>query len=514
MKTVLQNKDQFFYLDARRQPPLVETLYDGLRIIDVTTDSHLHVTVPVHGPDSARARFAYWVEYDGYNATVIHLFKTPAVRVEYSTLYREDLADGDAFPLDHFPLASTPRPADLIREVLAEKFEVRVQLKHSLEAVPEQGEDLIVDPRNTIQPDVPITENDIRIMKERSVELGKTAVDIGVGFIPIVGDAVDLSELIAGSDKWGRKLSTTDRVLTGNRPPPPLHRRPGLAPSATREDPMKLHKLETTDVDRVARLPSGRTKEIVDEAKGLSEHEHRILLHGIDTVTNGSKLSRKLSEAVMPIVDKIGVKAEFEWAKIYDHKKDRFWNHKVNEHYRRWKKKNSEKFKLRNKKPDEIAVEWARRTRHTPGTILRRLLGKGFGRIVLGKSPGAKIPRILNDIPPSPGLTPTLKRQIIADLQAADPKLLNKKVVKYYNSPDYSEAVVDSGFFSIVKGNIGEVLARKVQLELVENYRTIFAGEWFADRIQLISDLRVKGLEFTDGVIGYVDARGTCAYSQ
>jgi hypothetical protein len=113
---------------------------------------------------------------------------------------------------------------------------------------------------------------------------------------------------------------------------------------------MTVVKLTPHDVDRLAKLAPGRTEELVDKVKTLSDHERRVLMHGIDAINKGSRLGRTLSESVMPIVDKLGVKTDLQWAQIYDEAKDRFWHTKVNEHYTRWKKEN----------PKGTAVEWAR----------------------------------------------------------------------------------------------------------------------------------------------------------
>jgi hypothetical protein len=50
-------------------------------------------------------------------------------------------------------------------------------------------------------------------------ELTMTAVDIGIGMIPIIGDLVDIGEfvgaLVTGKDRWGREVGTFDKVLMG-----------------------------------------------------------------------------------------------------------------------------------------------------------------------------------------------------------------------------------------------------------------------------------------------------------
>lgn len=43
----------------------------------------------------------------------------------------------------------------------------------------------------------------------------KTVVDIGVGFIPVIGEIVDLAEAITGYTKFGDKMSPAERAVTG-----------------------------------------------------------------------------------------------------------------------------------------------------------------------------------------------------------------------------------------------------------------------------------------------------------
>lgn len=208
-KTVFIQSDSFFYLDLKIQPPIVMTRPDGLYIIDVTTDSHILIKVPSTGGKSDRARFAYSIEYDGHNPTIIHIRKTRSVAISFLTFYREEIADGDRFPINAFPLGEH-RPAADLYEVIAEKLEVRLSDGWNIHDLPYQGEIFGVDGRDEIKPAVPLLEHE-----KRQRAYLQTFIDVGVGFIPYVGDAVDVAEFLSGHDKWGNELTTLERAITG-----------------------------------------------------------------------------------------------------------------------------------------------------------------------------------------------------------------------------------------------------------------------------------------------------------
>ncbi|HEY9197872.1 MAG TPA: hypothetical protein VIR60_00810 [Gammaproteobacteria bacterium] len=208
-KTIFVQNESFFYLDVKIQPPIVMALPDGLYIIDVTTDSHIVIKAPSTGDKSDRARFAYSIEYDGRNPTIIHIIKTRSVAISYVTFYREAIADGDRFPVNAFPLGSD-RPAEELHEAIAEKLEVRLSDGWNLHDVPHQGRIFGVDGRDEIKPVVPPSDQELRYRGYL-----QTIIDIGVGFIPYVGDAVDLAEFLSGHDKWGNELTTLERAITG-----------------------------------------------------------------------------------------------------------------------------------------------------------------------------------------------------------------------------------------------------------------------------------------------------------
>ena len=214
LKSVFLNNQTFFYLDVPIQPPIVEVKPDGLVYRDVTTDSEVTVTIPAIGQDSDEAWFSYWIEYDGRAPTILHIHKTAPVNVEFSSLYRKEIADGDPFPIDHFPFGPMRNP-DEIADAMVDKFEVRVRETAMTPDFPVNGLDVPVDTSHSIVPLVPATEEEEQAMLARSIQYGKDGIDIGVSMLPVVGDVVDLAEALAGYDKWGKKLSTFDRILTG-----------------------------------------------------------------------------------------------------------------------------------------------------------------------------------------------------------------------------------------------------------------------------------------------------------
>lgn len=89
------------------------------------------------------------------------------------------------------------------------------------EQVPEQGSHIDVDHYFSLGATYhePTKIEHLSASEELETLLATTAVDIGIGMIPIVGDIVDIGEfalaMFTGKDRWGREVTTTDKVLMG-----------------------------------------------------------------------------------------------------------------------------------------------------------------------------------------------------------------------------------------------------------------------------------------------------------
>jgi len=79
-----------------------------------------------------------------------------------------------------------------------------------MHTIPHQGSIFAVDSRDEIEPAVPPSEEELRHRRYL-----QSILDVGVGFIPFVGDAVDAAEFLSGHDKWGNELTTLERAITG-----------------------------------------------------------------------------------------------------------------------------------------------------------------------------------------------------------------------------------------------------------------------------------------------------------
>ena len=189
-----------FVLDLKYQPPIVTVLPDGLYIRDVTTDSHFTLKIPDSGFNEAagKARFAYCIEYSGIKKTIVHIAKTKEVFIKYETRYREEIADGNWSSATDSIFGESG-----VKKKVSELFEVYVTEKTSYEDIPNQGEiftgDKLQIPKFNIQ----------------SVEDIQFSIDVIIGFIPVIGDLVDLAELHMGQDKWGKKLTAIERAVMG-----------------------------------------------------------------------------------------------------------------------------------------------------------------------------------------------------------------------------------------------------------------------------------------------------------
>jgi hypothetical protein len=216
LKTVFLHRGQAFYLDLEIQPPIVTALSDGIYVHDVTTDSHAVLTVPQDGDKAAGARFQWAIEYDGRKPTIVHLHSAGKVTLDYGTLYRRGIANGAHVPETPFKwgLVGSVRDQKAIFEVLSDKFEMRHHPGRPALDLPVQGETVVVDPRRVVMPAVFLLDDESR--RQQVLELvAKAGADMGIGWIPVIGDLVDLFELVSGHDKWGEKMTLIDRAVTG-----------------------------------------------------------------------------------------------------------------------------------------------------------------------------------------------------------------------------------------------------------------------------------------------------------
>ncbi len=169
-------------------PVVVNRRGDGVDIVHTKHKMALRISAPTY---SAKARYSYHVDL-GTEAglttgtpTIVTIVKTPAVEVKM---------------------------LGVTRSKVVYDFSWRVYEVDDISKVPNQGEKLAKT--GTELKSIPA-----EVSESLEETLGTTAVDTAIGLIPIVGDAVDITEFVyglsTGKDRWGRKLTFLDKALMG-----------------------------------------------------------------------------------------------------------------------------------------------------------------------------------------------------------------------------------------------------------------------------------------------------------
>lgn len=330
--------------------------------------------------------------------------------------------------------------------------------------------------------------------------IAMAAFDIGVGFIPVVGDLVDIAELVygvtTGRDRWGRPLSTTDLVLMGIG---------ALLPFVTAPLLRRSKLLVQT---------FGRQADIADDALVALKTAHFDSSDAENVVKQSARVTRGLPvdvDIARSVIEKL-VTVEPKPLALDDMLnagRSGFVHPELQQLYLAYVR--------RSKQGASSPRNWALRlTQGRPRELLVRILGADYVKIAGGR--GSVRPKNLNDIPRPEGFTDELVDATLKRL-ADDPKLFERLVKLTDQLTSGDEAVraiartrINAGHFRILKGNVAEVLSRGKQVEAL---RRIAAQENFADAV-LISGVRMRlpkapgtpatsaALLFSDNIIGVI----------
>ena len=254
-------------------------------------------------------------------------------------------------------------------------------------------------------------------------------------------------------------------------------------------------RIKPNHIDEIARVSRGTTDDLIGRAKVLDPTDMRKLEKSMEVRMAGRLLSRDEQLELITSVEKLSLSKYLRWDQIV--RDSDVVHHVFQADFRRYRKTH----------PNATPEQWARSSRSTIAAFLRARMGPNYKREVLIQSAeaAAKVIRRLDDFPEPVGLTGGAKRIYLDTLRNADPKLVKRRLDTYFKSDDYSDTVVEVGLLRNAKGNVGEVFARAEVLNIVDQFRTAYQRTKFADRIQLIDDVRIGGQEFTDGIIGYLD---------
>ncbi len=186
--------DSFQYGDAAKETATVYTGTSGVTLRDAALG--VAVTIAMTDP-TVGARFAWHLERpEAGSRGAFRALVGPGVAVH-------------VVELDEPTPTGPPQTA-------YQDFGVEIDLHEAKDPgdIPPQGTPLDV----ALLANFPARQPDSREYRrpmgtaERVVQVG---ADVGVGFVPGVGDMIDLAEATSGQDKWGNELSMFERVVAG-----------------------------------------------------------------------------------------------------------------------------------------------------------------------------------------------------------------------------------------------------------------------------------------------------------
>jgi hypothetical protein len=417
----------------------------------------------------ASARFAYWFDPEGIPGGADHpllrIVKTPGVRITVA----EAFLDMTMFGLPN--RLPTGRAEFEFPYWAAQVFEV-----DGLDAVPRQGEELV--PGDGWR----FANKDVERIPPVDETIGQALLDVTLGFLPGAGDVLDVAELVygifTGHDRWGRRLSPGDLWIMGAAALLPILSGPVLRRGA---------QLVRTFGDRAP--VAGAALEDLGKA-GLSQQEAEAIRRAADTIRRGDRLSDELVAQVQALASRLE-RAPPTLDSLLNQDASGFIVADLQEAYRDYYAR-----RARAGATPLPPRDWAlAQATGRPRRILESLLGTDYVRVARGTHVPDRYVNVRN-IPRPAGYTDELlleHRRLLADnwqrlverlgplLEAArsqDPLVRLSAVER-----------IRSGLFSILKGNVAEILAARTQLEVLGS---VLASRPEARGSRIFSGIRMR----------------------
>lgn len=425
-------------------PPInffkVDRLENGVAFKHYYSRSALVIRVPqssntYNDPPDAKARFAFEFnpdgELDSVDNPLLRIVKTRDVSVGISTNFqilgsgqpaRDSAGYFKAWNVDHIGL------------------------------VPAQGESLT--PTNAWHE---VTRFDRTPALAETLALA--AFDVSVGFIPVVGDLVDVAEFIyalfTGRDRWGRKVTPTDMVILGIGALLPVVSGAGL----------RVLRRFGSNADAVWRVIRKMQR------AGLNDEDIEVIQAAERAVKSGRRLSAADLERFREVLAKLDLEPP-NLDDLLNVDKSGFVQSDLQELYRRYVQTHENAASPR---------EWAlRQTRGRARGILEGILGSDFVRRARRSGQQSTRPVFLDDVPMPSGFDRETAEAHIEVLLNQAPRLLERlgSLLDAVRSADaltqfVARTKIHPWQFRILKGNIAEILSRETQLsilrEIVQN---------------------------------------------
>jgi hypothetical protein len=432
---------------------------NGVTIRHPLSEKEMRVTVPpderaAGGSSDGLERFAY----DFYAPPVLPRNEVPFARVVATS--------GVDVKFAAIPRPVGPNPMLISPLALIDVF--RVYKVPTFGGVPMQG--------TPLEPEERFRITSFERVYTQEETLSMAGFDIAVGFVPVLGDIVDIAELVygvvTGSDRWGRPLSTTDLMVMGVGAllpfvgAPLLRRGKQLVQSFGRQADLAddaLAALKGVHFD-------GRDAEKIVEQTAL--------------VTRGLPVDIDVARGVLDKIAKVEPKP-LALDDLLNGGQSGFTHAELQEFYLDYVR--------RNQQSASSPRNWALNvTKGRSREVLERVLGADYVKLAGGR--GSVRPKNLIDIPRPEGFTDELVDGALERL-ADDPKLferLGNLIDELTRGDDAARAIartrINSGHFRILKGNIAEIFSRSKQIAALEK---IAAQETLADAV-LISGVRMR----------------------
>jgi hypothetical protein len=426
-------------------------------------------------PKDSRARFAYEIDLQGSPDSVdkplIKIVKTPSVDFKIVPNF---------LPKSPF----TADPGLRLEFTIFNLYET-----DDINDVPPQGWPIIPTDkwrRITSFPREPSMEETIAL----------AAFDTGVGMIPYVGDFVDIAELFygvfSGKDRWGRKVTTSDLILMGAGALLPF------VSSSVLRAPKNLAK--------VFRGRAEQTAEIIEDLRhaNLNSKDAETIRLAEQTIKKGQKLSKELYEDSLKVLQKVQAEPK-AIGDLLNAGQTGFTHSELQELYQSYCYSKLKKFE-----EPEPPHKWAMlQKKGRPRELLVGLFGQNYAQTVKA----AKSRRAFNllDVPCPQDFPEKLVEQHIQTLIKKNSHQVTERLEKALQTETKEFSIfaelrqrVKEKFFNIMKGNLGEIYARKIQQEVLQ---TIANDN---PKVKLISGLRFKvmregglarSVQFTDNII-------------
>jgi hypothetical protein len=464
----------------------VETGTSTVRIRHPHTNTALTINVPEYTrnrnsrSDSA-VRFAYEIDdvngvYGTADRPLVKIVKTPGVSV---TLEMQVFPDITALLQGR---ASPPPPVLVYWDI----YEVS-----GVNRVPVQGSP--ITPRSGWR-----SVTSVKWTPSPSVTVAQAAFDTAIGFVPVVGDLVDLAEFIyalgSGVDRWGRRQSTGDLVLLGICALLPL-----AGVGLMRAGPRLLRQFGSRSESALQTITD------LQRAR-LSQEELADLRQAETLIRRGQRLPDALLTSYRNVLDRM--RRDFPLAQDFLNPER---NGFINAELQRFYQAHRTRILAQGGTPQE-PLAWVRATRGRSRALLEQLLGPDFvARLNL---PGSGRMINLGDVPRPRGYSEQDLLSHINQLNRDSARItdrltdfLARRRTGGVIASFMAARRVNVGYLWILKGNIAESFSMSLQRQILAalnatNPRTrIFQGV----RIQLMSGNRLsRELLFSDNIMASI----------